>query len=408
MSNEKKSTDLSTNDRARIQVVKGIPFVTSLAIAEHFDKNHFHVMRDIRNEIAVQDDAEFTDRHFVETVHLDGRGKQLPIFRLSELGFSLIAMGFTGSKASRWKRIYAETFVAMREQLHLQAQTSISEVQRLRSSLAVAEAEIRALESTNQHLTETADRLEHWNYDLLTQSFIADTLLTEGGTGPHEQSNEVYLRGLVGESMADMELFKKQSARELDAAKRAKTRPDYARYCASEIFMRIVVAMKWGMGNSCVIWGLLQSRAFTSPVVTYDSWNAKSTVLEPNTATMTEIYRHAGQFAPRETLYIAAERLQRSGFVLITEVTLPNAQRPIKRYQLRITALIECMQSEDFESMMRPATKITELSMGSAAPQESDIAAPFLLLDEFAGYINNRSRNYYRSNEKFALRSDQE
>jgi hypothetical protein len=162
------------------------------------------------------------------------------------------------------------------------------------------------------------------------------------------------------------------------------------------------------MGNSCVIWGLLQGRAFTAPVVTYDSWNAKSTVLEPTTATMTEIYHHAGQLVPRETLYIAAERLQKLGFVLITEVTMPNAQRPTKRYQLRITALVECLQSGDFESMMRPDTKHTELSMSSESPQESDVTAPFLLLDEFAGYINNRALKYYRPNEKFGLMDDQE
>lgn len=99
----------------RVLTVNGVPMATSLAIAEHFEKDHKHVLRAIRLEIEQQDDPEFSARHFIASEHIDARGKGQPIFRLSELGFSLIAMGFTGARASRWKRAYAETFRVMRE-----------------------------------------------------------------------------------------------------------------------------------------------------------------------------------------------------------------------------------------------------------------------------------------------------
>ena len=56
--------NLSTEGRPRIQVIRGVPLTTSLAVAEHFQKEHFHVMRDIRNEIAAHADPVFTDQHF--------------------------------------------------------------------------------------------------------------------------------------------------------------------------------------------------------------------------------------------------------------------------------------------------------------------------------------------------------
>ncbi|WP_284427445.1 Rha family transcriptional regulator [Acidovorax sp. SUPP1855] len=103
--------------RPRIQVIKGVPMVTSLAIAEHFAKDHKHVLDKIRHEIAEHADLAFTAQHFVESVHISPRGKPIPIFRLTEIGFCLIAMGFTGTKAKRWQRSYALTFAAMRDEL---------------------------------------------------------------------------------------------------------------------------------------------------------------------------------------------------------------------------------------------------------------------------------------------------
>lgn len=101
----------------RIIEVDAVPMTTSLAIAEHFEKEHKNVIRDIRAEIERQEDGFFSSQHFLPFQHVDVRGKSQPIYRLTELGFSLIVMGFTGQKASKWKRAYAETFMGMREQI---------------------------------------------------------------------------------------------------------------------------------------------------------------------------------------------------------------------------------------------------------------------------------------------------
>jgi Rha family phage regulatory protein len=106
--------------KPRVLSVSGVPMTTSIAIAEHFGKNHQHVMEAVRNEISNQLDTSFTDQHFQLSSRNNSRGQSQPMYRLTETGFSFIAMGFTGATASRWKRAYVETFFAMRNALQSQ------------------------------------------------------------------------------------------------------------------------------------------------------------------------------------------------------------------------------------------------------------------------------------------------
>jgi Rha family phage regulatory protein len=106
-----------SNFRPRIVTIHGQLMTTSLAIADHFDKNHRNVLRAIRQKIDVYSDPSFTDLHFLPSDQDDVQGKKQPIYHLTETGFSLIAMGFTGETAAKWQRAYAETFLAMRKAL---------------------------------------------------------------------------------------------------------------------------------------------------------------------------------------------------------------------------------------------------------------------------------------------------
>ena len=108
------STKTGAKQVPRILLVRGEPMTTSSAIADHFEKQHKDVMRAIRKKISAQADRAFTDLHFIETTQIDKQGQERPMYRLTELGFSMIVMGFTGLKAEKWQRVYAETFIAMR------------------------------------------------------------------------------------------------------------------------------------------------------------------------------------------------------------------------------------------------------------------------------------------------------
>ena len=87
---------------------------TSLQVAEHFGKRHTHVLRSIRN---LQVSEEFSRLNFGPRDYFDERGKVQPMYDITRDGFAMLAMGFTGKEAARWKEAYISTFNAMEAKL---------------------------------------------------------------------------------------------------------------------------------------------------------------------------------------------------------------------------------------------------------------------------------------------------
>ena len=82
---------------------------TSLSVAESFEKDHSHVLRDIRALMADLSE-DFSQSNFGLAEYLDGQGKKRPCFELTRDGFTLLAMGFTGKKALEFKLKYIKAF----------------------------------------------------------------------------------------------------------------------------------------------------------------------------------------------------------------------------------------------------------------------------------------------------------
>lgn len=85
---------------------------TSLKVAEIFEKEHRDVMKSIRN-LTAQNFA--VKKMFVEESYLNSRNQQQPMFYMNRDGFTLLAMGFTGSKAMEFKLKYIEAFNKMEQ-----------------------------------------------------------------------------------------------------------------------------------------------------------------------------------------------------------------------------------------------------------------------------------------------------
>ena len=99
-----------------VSIVSGSPVVSSLSVAEHFEKQHKNVLRQIdalKSDLA----ADITGLNFEPSEYTDPTGRTLPSYNLSRDGFTLLAMGFTGKKALAWKVRYIEAFNAMEAQL---------------------------------------------------------------------------------------------------------------------------------------------------------------------------------------------------------------------------------------------------------------------------------------------------
>lgn len=125
-----KLPTVSTPD---LELVNGVPMVSSLNIAESFGKEHRHVLRDI-NALLPNLPEGFRESNFgltqIETPMPTGGVRKDPAFNLTRDAFTLLAMGFTGKQALAWKLRYIEAFNAMEGKLLAQQQLAITEARR--------------------------------------------------------------------------------------------------------------------------------------------------------------------------------------------------------------------------------------------------------------------------------------
>ena len=124
-----------------IQAEDGVPFTTSLAVAQAFGKEHKDVLRAISN---MECSPQFTERNFALSGYTDPTGRKLPAYRLTRDGFAFLAMGFTGKKAAAWKERFLEAFNAMEAALLKQQRQK--EAQRLERQHKKELAEQKKLE----------------------------------------------------------------------------------------------------------------------------------------------------------------------------------------------------------------------------------------------------------------------
>lgn len=94
---------------------------SSLLVAEKFGKDHKNVVRDIRSIIGGMLRIEHTQL-FVESVYVHPQnGQEYPMFIMNRDGFTLLAMGFTGEKALKFKLEYIDEFNKMEKILKEQS-----------------------------------------------------------------------------------------------------------------------------------------------------------------------------------------------------------------------------------------------------------------------------------------------
>lgn len=108
------------------------PVTDSLTVSEVFNKRHDRVLQDIRN---IGCSEEFSLHHFVESTYQNGRGRETPKVILTEQGFTLLAMGYTGQKAMEFKEKYIQAFHDMRNEIDRKKVVPLNDRQALVQSL---------------------------------------------------------------------------------------------------------------------------------------------------------------------------------------------------------------------------------------------------------------------------------
>lgn len=103
-----------------VSVVNNTVTALSTDVAKLFSKLHKDVLRSIRS--LIEQAPSLNERNFALVEVKDAKGENRPAYRMDRKGFVLLAMGFTGEVALKFKIAYIDTFDRMEEQLRAQKQ----------------------------------------------------------------------------------------------------------------------------------------------------------------------------------------------------------------------------------------------------------------------------------------------
>ncbi|MCW5959292.1 MAG: Rha family transcriptional regulator [Pyrinomonadaceae bacterium] len=100
----------------KLTVKNGNVYATSIDIAKYFQRGHREVLRAIRN-ILQHLSEEFLRLNFQPVYGAKLHHKRTEIYQLTKDGFAMIALGFTGEKAIKFREAYITAFNEMEAKL---------------------------------------------------------------------------------------------------------------------------------------------------------------------------------------------------------------------------------------------------------------------------------------------------
>nr|DAD89702.1 MAG TPA: regulatory protein [Siphoviridae sp. ctWDo30] len=119
-----------------------ITVVSSLDVAETFDKRHADILRDIE---VLNCSKEFRERNFALSKYsVENNKRNYPMYYITRDGFTLLIMGYTGEKAMRFKEAYIRQFNEMEKAL-------IGKMKEREKGIAVRQALTSALQQSQEN-----------------------------------------------------------------------------------------------------------------------------------------------------------------------------------------------------------------------------------------------------------------
>lgn len=112
------------NNMLGVTVINGAAMVSSRDVAAMFEKRHDHVVRDVEVIIENLHNPNFgaagndCGKYFKVSCYRDAQKKKRIEYLMNRDGFTLLAMGFTGIKAMKFKIAYINQFNKMERFIH--------------------------------------------------------------------------------------------------------------------------------------------------------------------------------------------------------------------------------------------------------------------------------------------------
>ena len=161
---------------------------TSLKVAEVFEKEHRNVMQSIKNLTA---ENSATRKMFVEDSYLNSRNQSFPMFYMDRDGFTLLAMGFTGSKAMEFKLKYIEAFNRMEQALKEQQATPFKLPQNYHEALLQLAEQVEINEANKP-------KVDYYDEFLSNKGLITTTLIAKQyGMSAIELNKFLHAKGVI-------------------------------------------------------------------------------------------------------------------------------------------------------------------------------------------------------------------
>ena len=161
------------NELIKIESHFGRLTVSSREIAENFEKEHRSVLKSIDDLIAEMGSAQNYANLFMPGEYQHGQNKQTyREYYLTRDGFSLLVMGFTGSKALEWKLKYIDAFNKMERSIKEQIDYSalspeLQAVRMMIDDMARQKIEVKQLSDTVTTIKDTIiTQPDNWREDL--------------------------------------------------------------------------------------------------------------------------------------------------------------------------------------------------------------------------------------------------
>ena len=128
---------------------------SSTSVATDFGKQHGHVLRDIRN---LQKDVSNFGEMFSEVMEPDSYNRDQTVIYMNRDGFTLLAMGFTGSKAIQFKLKYINAFNEMEK---VNTPKLLTEREQLKASMRLSLETSEEVEILKEDVAVLKDKVEN-------------------------------------------------------------------------------------------------------------------------------------------------------------------------------------------------------------------------------------------------------
>jgi Rha family phage regulatory protein len=142
------------NDIALVQT-HGIATADSREVAEHFEKQHGHIMRELDQ---LKKDLSNFGEMFFESSYRDSYCRSQRCYRMTRDGFSLLVMGFTGRDALHWKIAYIRAFNELERRI-ITPPTTAEHLLQQAQLMVDTERRLTHVETGVQQVAETVERI---------------------------------------------------------------------------------------------------------------------------------------------------------------------------------------------------------------------------------------------------------